>query len=81
MMKILSADMATIPRQAVKKIVKKYFGLQMTDDAAGAFAGLLEEKARRISTFAVKNAKKENRSKVTKKDIQDYVLKVGSDED
>jgi hypothetical protein len=29
----------------------------------------------------VKNAKKESREKVTKKDIQEYVLKVGSDED
>lgn len=81
MMKILSAEMATIPKQAVKKIFGKYFGLQITDDGADALARVLEKKAKRISAFAVSNAKKEKRNKITKKDIQDYVLKVGSDDD
>jgi histone H3/H4 len=80
MMKILSADMATIPKQAVKKIFNKYFGLQITEDGASALARLLEKKAKKISAYAVKNAKKEKRDKITKKDIEDYVLKVGSDE-
>lgn len=80
MMKILSADMATIPKQAVKKIFNKYFGLQITDKGADALARVLEKKAKRISAFAVKNAKKDKRDKVTKKDIEDYVLKVDSDE-
>jgi histone H3/H4 len=80
MMKILSAEMATIPKQAVKKIFNKYFGLQITEEGAGAIARLLEKKAKKISSFAVKNAKKDNRDKVTKKDIEDYILKVGSDE-
>ena len=81
MMKILSAEMASIPKQAIKKMVQGYFGLQITDDAAGALAKLLERRARKISRFAVKNAKKEKREKVTKKDIQEYVLKIGLDED
>jgi histone H3/H4 len=81
MMKILSAEMASIPKQAIKKMVQEYFGLQITDDGAAAIARLLERRARKISKFAVKNAKKESREKVTKKDIQEYVLKVGSDED
>ena len=42
MMKILSADMATIPKQAVKKIFNKYFGLQITDKGADALARVLE---------------------------------------
>ena len=81
MMKILSADMATIPKQAVKKIFSRYFGLQITDEGAGALARVLEKKAKSISAFAVKNARKDKRNKVTKADIQEYVLKVGSDED
>ncbi len=81
MMKILSAEMATIPKQAVKEIFGKYFGLQLTDDGADALARVLEKKAKSISEYAVKNAKKDKRNKVTKKDIQDYVLKVDSDED
>ena len=80
MMKILSADMATIPRQAVKKLFNKYFGLQITDKGADALARVLEKKAKRISAFAVKNAKKDKRNKVTRKDIQEYILKVGLDE-
>jgi histone H3/H4 len=81
MMKILSAEMATIPKQAVKKIFGEHFGLQLTDDGAEALARVLEKKAKSISAYAVKNAKKEKRNKVTKKDIQDYVLKESSDED
>jgi len=79
MMTILSADMATIPNESVKKIMQKYFGLQITDDAAGAMARILEKRAKKISAFAVNNAKKEKRQKVTKEDIQEYVLNVGTD--
>ena len=80
MMKILSAEMANIPKKSIKKMIQGSFGLQITDDAAGALAQLLERRARRISKFAVLNAKKEKRNKVTKKDIEEYVLKVGIDE-
>ncbi len=80
-MKILSAEMAKIPAQTIKKIIKQDFGLQITDDAAVAFARVLGKKAEVISKFAVKNAKKEKRNKVTRKDIEDYVMKKGLDED
>lgn len=80
-MKILSAEMASIPKQAIQRMIKESFGLQITDDAASALAGMVERKARKISKFAVKNAKKEKRSKVVKKDIEEYMLKVGLNED
>ncbi len=80
-MRILSAEMATIPKQAIKKMVMRSFGLKITDDAAAAIAAVLEKKAKKISLFAVKNAKKDKRNKVMKKDIEDYVMKIGLDED
>jgi histone H3/H4 len=80
-MRILSAEMATIPKQAIKKMVMRSFGLKITDDAAAAIAAVLEKKAKKISLFAVKNAKRDKRNKVMKKDIEDYVMKIGLDED
>ena len=79
-MKILSAEMANIPKQAIKKMIQRSFGLQITNDAAAALADVLEKWARKISKYAVGNAKKEKRNKVVKKDIEEYVLKVGLDE-
>ncbi len=72
--------MASIPTESIKKIVRKEFGLQITDDAALALAKMLESKAKRISRFAVANAKKRKRDKITKDDIQEYVLRVGRDD-
>ncbi len=72
--------MAGIPKQAIKKMIKQKFGLQITEDAAGVLALMLEKKARKISEFAVGNAKKNKRGKVIKKDIEDYVIKVGMDD-
>ena len=80
-MKILSAEMATIPKQAVKKLLKLHFGLKMTDDAAEALARILEKRAKKISKFAVRNAKKAKRVKVTKQDIEEFVLREGFGED
>ncbi len=73
--------MANIPKQAIKKMIDQYYGLQITDDAAAALASMLEKRARKISKFAVNNARKDKRGKVTRKDIEAYVLKVGLDED
>ncbi len=74
-MKILSADlMAKIPRTAIKQLVKSYFNASITEGGADAMAKMLEQEAKRISSFAVDNAKKENRSKVTRKDISKYVI-------
>ncbi|VVB76638.1 DNA-binding protein HMf-1 [uncultured archaeon] len=69
--------MANIPKQAIKKLIKKYFKVNISDDGAVALAKILESKAKKISKFAVKNAKKDKRDRVTKKDIEDYVLKIG----
>ena len=80
-MKILSAEMANIPKQAIQKMISRSFGFKITDDAAASLARMLESKARKISRFAVKNASRAKRAKVTKKDIEDYVMKVGFDED
>jgi len=79
-MKILSADMATLPKAAIKKLVKKYVGADLTDDGAEELAKALERHARTIAKFAVKNAKKEKRSSVTKKDIQEYIFKKETSE-
>ncbi len=73
--------MANIPKQAIKKLIKNYFKVNISDDGALALARILENKAKRISKFAVRNAKKEKRDRVTKKDIEEYVLKIGLDED
>jgi len=73
--------MANIPKQAIKKLIKSYFKVNISDDGAIALAKILENKAKKISRFAVKNAKRERRDRVTKKDIEEYVLKVGLDED
>ncbi len=73
--------MANIPKQAIKKLIKNYFKVNISDDGAVALARILDDKAKRISKFAVRNAKREKRDRVTKKDIEEYVLKIGLDED
>ena len=80
-MRILSAEMATIPKQAIQRMISRSFGFKITDDAAAALAHMLESKAKKISKFAVKNAARGKRAKVTKKDIEEYVMKIGLDED
>lgn len=80
MMKILSADlMANIPKSSIKKFVKKYFDANITDEGAEEIVKILEGKAKEISRFAVDNAKKDSRSKVTRSDVMKYVIK-GYDE-
>ena len=74
-MKILSADkMANIPRAAIRDLVRKYLKANITEGGADELAKMLEEEAKRISEFAVGNAKKENRDRVTKKDITKYFI-------
>jgi histone H3/H4 len=80
MMRILSADlMANISREEIKKLIKNKFKANITESGAEEMARMLEEEARRISEFAVRNAASEKRSKVTKKDISDYRLKGETD--
>ncbi|MDE1761667.1 MAG: NFYB/HAP3 family transcription factor subunit [Candidatus Micrarchaeota archaeon] len=66
--------MASIPTEAVKKLVKKYAKVNITDDGAAAFGEMLEERAREISKFVVKNAKKSGREKITKADVDRYTV-------
>ncbi len=77
-MKILSADfMAKISRKAIKELVKSHFRARITDSGAESMAEILEKEAERMSAFAVYNAKKKGRGKITKKDIEEYVIKKG----
>jgi len=76
MMRILSADfMAQLSRENIKKLVKKYTNANITDEGADAIARLLEKKAREISSFAVKKAKEKKKDKITKEEINEYILK------
>ena len=54
-----------IPPDAVKKLVKKYTGSNITSDGAAEIAKFLE------------NAKKKKRNKVTKEDIEAYIFQKG----
>ena len=75
-MRILSADfMAQLSRDNIKKLVKKYTNANITDDGADAIAKLLEKKAREISSFAVRKAKEKKKDKITKEEINEYILK------
>jgi histone H3/H4 len=64
-----------ISRDSIKKLINKHFAVSVTDGGADEIAKILEVEAERISDFAVKNAKKNRRDKVTKKDIKEYVIK------
>ncbi|MEM0074343.1 MAG: NFYB/HAP3 family transcription factor subunit [Candidatus Micrarchaeaceae archaeon] len=70
--------MASLSKEAIKKIVARYAHAKITDDAAAAMAAMLERKAREIARYAVKNAKKKKRVSVTKEDIQEYIFKKGA---
>lgn len=68
--------MANISPASIKKIMKS-LNSSITDSGAAELARILEDKAREISIHAVENAKKASRSKVTKEDIKDYIMKNG----
>ena len=69
--------MSKIPKATIKGIVKMSNGAKLSDKAAEAIAAILEKKAMSIASYAVKNAKKNNRNVVLKEDIEDYALKGG----
>ncbi len=76
MMKILSAEtVASIPKASIKRFIKRHFGANITEDGAEEIVKILEEKAKEISEYAVDNAKREERGKVTRKDVMKYVMK------
>lgn len=75
-MRILSADLMTrISPKKIKNIVNRSFGVKITEKGAERIAEILENEAKKISSFAVQNAIKDKRGKVTKKDIRDYVIR------
>lgn len=63
--------MATISRASIKKLVKKHFNVNITDNGADELARILEAEAKKIASFAVNSGK----GKVTRKDIHDYMIK------
>lgn len=67
--------MTRISPKRIKSIVNRSFGVKITEKGAEKIAEILEKEAKRISSFAVQNAIKEKRGKVTKKDIKDYVIR------
>ena len=70
----MSAEM--IPKQAIKSMVKKS-GIAISDSAADALAQMLERKAKKIASYAVKRAKASGRKSVLEDDIDTYRIKFG----
>lgn len=68
--------MSKIPKNAVKKLVRKK-GIVVSDEAAGAIAKILEAKAAEIAKYAVARAKKKGRSAILSEDIDTYRIKHG----
>ncbi len=66
--------MANISRAAIKQLVSRRFKAKITDKGAEAIARMLELEAERIAKFAVENARKEKREKVTGRDIERYII-------
>ncbi|MDE1823728.1 MAG: hypothetical protein KGH74_00320 [Candidatus Micrarchaeota archaeon] len=71
--------MTRISAKKIKHIVNRNFGVKITEKGAERIAEILEKEAKKISSFAVQNAIKDKRGKVTKKDIKDYVIKRALD--
>lgn len=69
--------MASIPNRAIKKLVKRYTSANITDDGARELARILERQAGRISKNIVRMARKEKRSKITRRDVTRYLLRDG----
>ncbi len=67
--------MASIPKASIKELVKKFFGVSITEEGASEMVKILEDKAKSISQYAVGSAKKAGREKVTKSDIMEYMIK------
>jgi histone H3/H4 len=67
--------MATISRSSIKALIKKKFKANITQGGLDELARILENEAKSISSFAVQNAKKKRRDRVTRSDIRDYIVK------
>ncbi len=74
----MSAEtMRKISKAAIKKLVNASGGAVISDSAASAIAALLERKAKRIASYAVKRAKSKGREAVTAEDIDSYRVRFG----
>ena len=71
---ILSAEM--ISKQTIKRMVNRN-GIAISDSAADALARMLEKKAKKIASYAVKRAKASGRKSVLEDDIDTYRIKFG----
>lgn len=67
--------MATISRNSIKVLIKRKFKANITEGGVDELARILENEAKKISSFAVQNAKKKRRDRVTRSDIRDYIVK------
>lgn len=67
--------MANISRTAVRQILQRSFNVKVTEKGAEKIAQILEREAGTISNFAVDNARREKRDKVTKNDIKQYRIR------
>ena len=63
----------SISKNQIKKFIKSKFNMQITDDAADELAKFIEEKAEKISKYAIESAKKRNDTKINKEDILSYI--------
>lgn len=66
--------MATISRSSIKALIKKKFKANITEGGVDELAKILENEAKNISSFAVQNAKRKKRDRVTRSDIRDYIV-------
>ncbi len=67
--------MAAISRSSIKALLKRKFGVNITESGADELARILEDEAKKIASAAVTNARKDKRDKVTRSDIKEYVIK------
>jgi histone H3/H4 len=65
-----------ISKQTIKRMVKAN-GIAISDSAADALARMLEKKAKKIASYAVKRAKSRGRMSVLEEDIDTYGIKFG----
>jgi histone H3/H4 len=65
-----------ISKQTIKRMVNRS-GISISDSAADALARMLEKKAKKIASYAVKRAKTCGRKSVLEDDIDTYRIKFG----
>ena len=59
-MLIYGDTMASLPKEAIKKLIKKYAKANITDTGADELAKILEDKAKAISRLAVEGTERKH---------------------